>query len=339
MWWVMCRVIRKGSANVYRRSYYALLRRREVFTVREALELKALPSDPCEVDFAWYDMIRAELLRKTVGQAEKVLDVGCCQGEVLSMLSKQVGRGVGVDISEDDIAIAENTRKRQDIKNIEFIQADGVDLPFTSSTFDVVLCLGDVLSYSNLYGEQERVLSEMKRVLRDNGLTVYEGTNWDWEYRLSPHWTFFTRTDDGRFYFHRAKRTASGRETVRAYEVVSETPLYDWILLQDWPVSPQGLNTSLDVIEEKPIPQRHLRFRGVNRGRYFTSRTLKRKYEHVGFPCVEVFAYGQTYDITSRTGLLETVEPLKAELAKAEAEMVFQLRMGSGPWLFLVARG
>ncbi|MFQ6041523.1 MAG: class I SAM-dependent methyltransferase [Candidatus Poribacteria bacterium] len=304
----------------------------------EALKLKALPSDPRQVDFTWYNMIRAELLRKTVRRAEQVLDVGCRQGEVLLMLSGQIGRGVGVDISEDDVVVAENTRKKKGVENLEFIYANAVDLPFASSTFDVVLCLGDVLSYSNLYGQQERALSEIKRVLKDDGLTVYEGTNWDWEYKVSPYWTFFTRTNDGRFYFHRAKRTASGCETIREYEVVPETPLHNWILQQDWPVSSQGYNTTLDVIEEETIPQRWLKFRGVSRGQYYTPRALKKKYKSIGFRDVEVFAYGQTYDIVSKAGLLETVGRWKAELAKAEAEMILQLRMGSGPWIFLVAR-
>ena len=305
--------------------------------VGESLKLKVL-SNPCDVDFTWYNMIRAELLRTTVQRAEQALDVGCGQGEVLLMLSKQIGQGVGVDILEDDVDAAENMRKKKGVENLEFIKANVVDLPFASSTFDVVLCLGDVLSYSNLYGQQERALSEIKRVLRDDGLTVYEGMNWDWEYKVSPYWTFFTHTDDGRFHFHRAKRIASGCETIREYEVVPETPIYDWILQQNWPLSPLDDSTSLDVIEESPIPQRYLKFRGVSSGQYYTPHALKRKYEKIGFRDVEVFAYGQTYDIVSKAGLLETVGQWKAELAKAEAEMIFHLRMGSGPWLFLVAR-
>ena len=106
--------------------------------VEEYLKLEVL-SNPCDVDVTWYNMIRAELLRKTVQQAEGVLDVGCGRGEVLLMLSKQIGWGVGVDISEDDIVTAENTRKKQGIKNVEFRHANALDLPFALSTFDVVL--------------------------------------------------------------------------------------------------------------------------------------------------------------------------------------------------------
>ncbi|MBC8229566.1 class I SAM-dependent methyltransferase [bacterium] len=296
-------------------------------------------SNPCDVDFTWYNMIRAELLRKTVQQAEGVLDVGCGRGEVLLMLSKQIGWGVGVDISEDDIVTAENTRKKQGIKNVEFRHANALDLPFALSTFDVVLCLGDVFGYFNLNEQHDRVLSEIKRVLKNDGLTVYEGMNWAWEYKVSPYWTCFSRTDDGSFCFGRNKRTASGRETSRTYEVVPETPLHEWILQQDWPVSPQGYNTTLDVVEKKPIPERWLKFQGANSGQYYTSHALKRKYKNNGFRNVKVCAYGQTYDIVNKAGLLETVGQWKPELAKAEAEMIFKLRMGSGPWIFLVARG
>jgi hypothetical protein len=35
--------------------------------------------------------------------------------------------------------------------------------------------------------------------------------------------------------------------------------------------------------------------------------------------------------------LLEQVAPFQSELAAAEAELAFTMRLGSGPWLFLVA--
>jgi len=44
-----------------------------------------------------------------------------------------------------------------------------------------------VFCYFNLNGQHDCVLSEIKRVLKDDGLTVYEGMNWDWEYKVSPY--------------------------------------------------------------------------------------------------------------------------------------------------------
>jgi len=305
--------------------------------MQESLKLKLPPTKPCGVDYAWYNMIRAELLRKAVPHAEQVLDVGCGKGEELLTLSKQIRRGVGVDISGDDIVIAENMRKKRGIDNLEFMKANAVSLPFESNTFDVVLCLGDVLSYFDPDG-QECVLNEIKRVLIDGGLTVYEGMDWNWEYRDSPYWTCFIRADDGGFHFHRSERTTSGLETGSEYEVVPGTPLHNWILQQDWPVSPQGYNTTLDVIEEEPIPEHWLKLQDTAKAQNYTPHALKRKYESIGFRDVEAFSYGQTYDIVCQAGLFEAMRQWMSELAKAEAEMVFQLRMGSGPWIFLLAR-
>ncbi len=302
------------------------------------MKLQVLPSDPCEIDFSWYNMIRNELLRKTVPRAIKVLDVGCRGGEVLFMLQEQIEHGIGIDISKEDVTYTEKERKKRNIKNLEFIQADAKELPFASGSFDVVLCLGDVLSYSNLYAEENLALSEIVRVLTDDGLTVHECMNWDWEYRLAPYWTFFMHTQDGRYFFHRNRRTVSGLETSRQYEVLRGSPLHDWVSQQNWPVSPQGERTSLDVREESPIPRRWLMFRGVSKHQNYTPRSLKRRYQKAGFRNVQVFAYGQTYDIASKAGLLETVGHSKAALAKAEAELAFKLCMGSGPWLFLVGR-
>lgn len=299
--------------------------------MKQGLSLKVLVSGPCELDFAWYDMIRDELLRRTVRQGARVLDVGCGKGGVLFGLSGQIESGVGVDISTNGLASADNTRKKKDFRNLTFIQANAIKLPFPSNSFDVVLCLGDVLSSSNLYGYEESALSQIKRVLKKNGTVLYQDTNWDWEYGLAPYWTFFTRKNDGRFYFHRAKRRASGVEIARDYKVVFKSPLHQWILEHRWPESPQRERTSLDVIEEKPIPSCWLEFQGRSKYRFYTLRSLKRRFENGGFHNVEVLAYGQTYDIVSRAGLLEAVEHLKPQLAKAEAEMALQLRMGSGP--------
>ena len=306
--------------------------------MKEELKLKVIPYDPDDLDLTWGFMIRDELLRRTVGQAKRVLDVGCGKGDVLLALSRQIGRGVGMDISGGEVAAAERKRKKRRINNLKFLRANALNIPFPPRAFDVVLCLGDVFSTSNLYGQTGRVLSEIKRVLKEGGLTAYEGMEWGWEYSLSPYWICFSRTKNGRFHFHRIRRTPSGRETARSYEVLPDTPLHHWILEQKWPHSPQGHHTSLDVFEEKPIPRRYLKFRGAARYQYYTPRSLKRKYERIGFCDVEAFAYGGTYNIVTKAGLLGTLEPSMARLARAEAKLILETRQGSGPWLFLIAR-
>jgi len=306
--------------------------------VGEELKLRVVPSPPCDLDFAWYEMIRDELLGKTVPAGSCVLDVGCGRGEVLLMLSEQVKSGTGIGVSEDDIAAAERARKDRCVENVEFHLANAADLPFPDASFDVVLCLGDVLCYSNLFGKKDRVLAEIRRVLRVEGVAVHDCMNWEWEYRTSPYWTHFSRAGPGRFQFSRVKRTASGIEVSRNYEVLGDTPLHEWLLQQSWPASPQGHNTSLDVAEERRIPRRCLKYLEVSKHQHFTPHGLRRAYMKAGFRELGAFSYGQTYDIASKAGLLENLKDARPALAKAEAELALQQRTGSGPWLFLIAR-
>ena len=304
------------------------------------LNLEVVPAQPCDLDFAWYEGIRAGLLRQTVGHAGRVLDVGCGRGDVLLMLSGQIGEGIGIDICQGDLDRAESERQRRKITNVMFQHADATALPFPDGGFDVVLLLGDVLAYPSTYGKHETVVAELRRVLKERGVAAHESMNWDWEYRwpYPPSDISFTRSGKNDFTMHRIRRDVSGLETAQDYEVLPGTPLYQWILEQEWPVSLQGANTQLEVREYTPIPEEWLKFCSVSQHKHYRAQDLARLYKRAGFHLPEVFAYGQTYDIAAKAGVLEQVAAFQSELATAEAEVAFTLRLGSGPWLFLVAK-
>jgi SAM-dependent methyltransferase len=306
--------------------------------VGELLDLSVVPQQPCDIDFGWYEEIRMDLLRRVVGQTSHLLDVGCGQGDVLLMLAERLGEGIGIDISDDDLKRAEGERQERMIENVTFRHADATALPFSDDSFDVVLLLGDVLTYVDP-GKHEAVVAELWRVLKPGGRAVHESMNWDWEYRwpYPPSDIAFTRSGGDTFAAHRSKRDEAGWETSQDYEVLTGTPLHQWILEQEWPVSPQGANTRLEAREHTPIPATWLRSCGKSRVRHYCPRDLERLYREAGFHHVEVFGYGQTYDIVNKAGLLEQLGALQSALTSAEAELAFTLRLGSGPWLFLVA--
>lgn len=74
--------------------------------------------------------------------AKSVLDVGCGPGHYLAALSKMgIPRLVGVDVSEQMIALARNHPEISRSSSIELIQADYLE--WTADTkFDVILALG-----------------------------------------------------------------------------------------------------------------------------------------------------------------------------------------------------
>jgi ubiquinone/menaquinone biosynthesis C-methylase UbiE len=304
----------------------------------ERLNLSVVPQQPCDIDFAWYNEIRAHLLRRTVGEVGQVLDVGCGPGDVLLMLSGQIGAGIGIDISDDDLSHAESERKRRKITNVTFRHGDATALPFPDERYDTVLLLGDVLTYMEP-DKHAVVTAELNRVLVGGGTAVHESTNWDWEYSWPyPPWDVtFTRSGTGDFTMHRIECDASGLEAYRDYEVLPATPLHQWISEQEWPASPQGANTWLVVKENTPIPAEWLKLRGTSQTRHYGPRDLAQLYKSAGFRHIEVWGYGQTYNLTNKAGLLDQLAPFQSQLAEAEAELAFTLRLGCGPWLFLVA--
>jgi ubiquinone/menaquinone biosynthesis C-methylase UbiE len=301
------------------------------------LKQRVIPSQPCELDFGWYELIRSRFLTAIVTQSALVLDVGCGSGDILLMLSEQIAQGIGIDISEEAITTADKVRTQRGITNVQFVHDNAVQLSFRAEAFDVTLCLGDVLCYPNLYEHQERVVSEIHRVLRKSGLAVHECMNWDWEYRSDPQWTFFSRREEGRFSFVRVERTPAGSELCHNYQVVADSPLHKWVQEQVWPVSPMTWDVALNIVEEEPIPDGWLRFENTSRHQHYTPAALQQLYQAAGFQRVETVAYGQTYDIINKAGLLDTIAPYQEALATAEAQFAYELHLGSGPWLFALA--
>jgi len=291
-----------------------------------------------DLDFRWYEEIRDALLLRVVKGATRVLDVGCGDGEIFLSLAGVIGYGLGVDRSSSDVGKARVNASGRGIGNVEFALADATALPAGDNSYEIALCLGDVLGYSNLYGRRRQALLEMGRVLRPGGMAVIHCMNWTWEYRSSAEWTCFLREPGSGFVFCRVGRTASGRETSRNYAVVEGTPLYHWVSKQEWPVSPSGDQTSLDVCVNGPIPKQWLCYAGTSRHHRFTAVGLRRALRSAGFADVWITAFGATYDIAHKAGLLEAVEPLRQRLVQAEAEVIWKQREGSGPWFFATAR-
>ena len=102
-----------------------------------------------------------------VATGEHVLDVACGTGVVARAAVKRVGpagRCVGIDLNRGMIAVARAAGPSGD-PPIEWLEADALDLPFPSGSFDVVLCQQGL----QFFPDRAKALREMRRVLVDAG--------------------------------------------------------------------------------------------------------------------------------------------------------------------------
>ena len=112
-----------------------------------------------------------ELVKKWVGNGQRVLDVGCGDGRYFEALKDKKANYVGVDNCE---ALIKKTRKYENRKT-KFLVGDILDLPFGDNQFDYVLCIA-VLHHIPSRELQLKALCEMRRVLKPGGKLIM--TNW-----------------------------------------------------------------------------------------------------------------------------------------------------------------
>lgn len=108
-----------------------------------------------------------ELIKSSGIEPSTILDVGCASGWFLSQLSRHFPKAkyYGIDVYSKAIIYG-----RKKYKKLKLIEADAHSIPFSSQTFDLVVC-AEVLEH---VVKPEGVLREIKRVLRKNGLAVVE---------------------------------------------------------------------------------------------------------------------------------------------------------------------
>ncbi len=96
-----------------------------------------------------------------------VLEVGCGRGGGSYYMARYLAPRslTGLDLAEAAIAFC---RKHWQHPSLRFVRGDAEDLPFPDQSFDVVINVES----SHAYGSFPQFLSEVKRVLRPNGILL-----------------------------------------------------------------------------------------------------------------------------------------------------------------------
>lgn len=110
-------------------------------------------------------------MRNYLESGDAVLDIACGSGNMSFELATKFQRVYGIDISKGMLNRAKLKMKTAEAKNsrIGFIYGDGETLPFKDNSFDAVTC---ILAIEH-FPDTERAISEMKRVLKDGGILVF----------------------------------------------------------------------------------------------------------------------------------------------------------------------
>lgn len=120
------------------------------------------------------------ILRK-LSVRDLVLDLGCGYGRVAIELAGKVKKIIGIDISQDNIELAENLYRQVD--HLEFYKMNAVKLNFPDSMFDVTICIQNGIS--SFREDPHLLLKEALRVTKKRGMLLFSSySDKIWKERL-----------------------------------------------------------------------------------------------------------------------------------------------------------
>jgi arsenite methyltransferase len=103
-----------------------------------------------------------------LNEGETVLDLGSGGGIDVLLSARRVGpmgRALGLDMTEEMLALANENKRKASIENVEFLKGEIENIPLPANSVDVVISNCVI----NLSTDKSRVLREAFRVLKPGG--------------------------------------------------------------------------------------------------------------------------------------------------------------------------
>lgn len=128
-------------------------------------------------------LTRWGLAKVEIPETAIVLDIGCGGGRALQRLASlaRLGRAVGIDLSEDSVAVARKRNQRLIADGrVEVIHGAVSSMPFPDATFDCVTAVEAHYFWPDMAAD----LAEVRRVMKPGGQLViiaamYRGSRFD----------------------------------------------------------------------------------------------------------------------------------------------------------------
>ncbi len=141
--------------------------------------------------FKNYIIEEEKFLKENIKEKDIVLEIGCGTGRTMQIISKLCREIIGID--NDKSAVNEGVKKIHGLKNAKIIFEDGEKMSFSNSYFDKIF-IG--FTFSNFGNTKDKILFEIKRVLKNNGLLLFNVYN---EFSLDDRLKNYERYDAGNF--------------------------------------------------------------------------------------------------------------------------------------------
>ena len=140
------------------------------------------------IDVKWRKKVVA--LVKT-SQPSRILDIATGTGDLaIALTDTTAHKIVGLDISQGMMDIGKKKLKEKHLEDkIEFVLGDSENLPFGANSFDAITVAFGIRNFENL----EQGLSEIKRVLKPNGIFVILETSVPSKVPYKQGYAFYTK--------------------------------------------------------------------------------------------------------------------------------------------------